>query len=106
KADAPAQLKRAAADFDKNIGNDDVLATYQGGELTVGEVVTAVNSAQGPAAAQQIAAAPDSVLREFVEEVTRRELLVREADRAGIDMPAEERARLITDWAELVTSTW
>jgi hypothetical protein len=106
KDDAPAQLKRAAGDFDEALDSDDVLATYQGGELTVGEVVNAVNAAQGPAAAQQIAAAPDSVLRQFVEEVTRRELLVREADRAGIDMPAEERTRLITDWGQLISSTW
>lgn len=106
KDDAAAQLKRAAADFDKHIGNDDVLASYQGGELTVGEVVSAVNAAQGPAAAQQIAAAPDSVLRGFVEEVTRRELLVREADRAGITMPAEEQARLLTDWSQLVSTMW
>ncbi|MBA3889626.1 MAG: peptidyl-prolyl cis-trans isomerase [Gemmatimonadaceae bacterium] len=106
KDDAPAQLKRAAADFDKSLGSDDVLATYQGGELTVGEVVSAVNAAQGPAAAQQIAAAPDSVLRQFVEEVTRRELLVREAERAGLGMPADERARLVSDWSQLVSSMW
>lgn len=106
KKDAPAQLKRAAAEFEKNADNDDALATYKGGELTVGEIIGAVNAAQGPAAAPQIIAAPDSILRGFVEEVTRRELLVREADKAGIDMPPAERARLITDWKQLVTSVW
>ena len=106
KDDAPAALKRAAADFDENLDSDDVLASYQGGELTVGEVVGAINTAQGPAAASQIISAPDSVLRGFVEEVTRRELLVREADKAGIDMPAQERARLVADWRQLVTSLW
>lgn len=106
KKDAPAKLKAAAADFDKNLDSDDVLSSYQGGELTVGEIVSSVNTAQGPGAAQQIAAAPDSILRGFVEEVTRRELLVREAERAGIDMPAAERARLLADWKQLVTSMW
>ena len=52
--------------------SDEVLSSYQGGELTVGEIVSSVNTAQGPGAAQQIAAAPDSILRGFVEEVTRR----------------------------------
>lgn len=106
KDDAPASLKQAAADFDDNLDSDDVLASYQGGELTVGEIIGAINAAQGPAAATQIISAPDSILRGFVEEVTRRELLVREAEKAGIDMPAEDRARLVTDWRQLVTSLW
>ena len=104
--DAPARLKAAAADFDKNTDSRKTLASYKGGELTVGEVVSAVNAAQGPAAGQQIIAAPDSVLRGFIEEVTRRELLVREADRAGITMPAAERDRLMADWRQLIGSLW
>jgi hypothetical protein len=104
--DAAAKVKEAAADFDANRDEDDAIATYEGGELTVGEMVQAVQGAQGPAAAQQIIAAPDSLVRDFVQELARRELLVREADRAKIDMPAEDRARLIGEWKQLVTSMW
>lgn len=104
--DAPAKVKEAAADFDANRDDDDALATYQGGKLTVGEMVQAVQAVQGPAAAPQIIAAPDSILRGFVEEIARRELLVREAERLGFDIPAEDRNRLITDWRQLVTSLW
>jgi hypothetical protein len=104
--DAAAKVKEAAADFDANRDEDDAIATYEGGELTVGEMVQAVQGAQGPAAAQQIIAAPDSLVRDFVQELARRELLVREADRAKIDMPAEDRTRLISEWKQLVTSMW
>lgn len=106
ESDAPKKVKEAAADFDASRDDDDALATYEGGELTVAEMVQAVQGAQGPAAAAQIIAAPDSLLRNFVQEMARRELLVREAERAKIDMPAEDRARLIAEWRQLVTSLW
>lgn len=104
--DAAAKVKAAAADLDAARDDDAALASYQGGKLTLGEMVQMIQGAQGPAAAQQILAAPDSLITDFVEEIARRELLVQEAERAGIDIPAEDRARIVTEWTGLVTQLW
>jgi hypothetical protein len=107
KSDAPATLKRAARDAGEHRKDGAKLATFQGGELSVGRMVQWVSSLPNPQRIlQQLEAAPDSAVRGFVRDVARQELLLREADRGKVSYTAEERAQLTRDWGQLVSMVW
>jgi hypothetical protein len=107
KGDAPATLKRAAREASEHRKDRATLATFQGGELTVGRMLQWVASLPNPQRIfQQLEAAPDSAVRGFVRDVARQELLLREADRGKVVFTAQERAQLARDWAQLVAMVW
>jgi PPIC-type PPIASE domain len=107
KGDAPATLKRAAREASEHLKDRATLATFQGGDLSVGRMVQWVSSLPNPQGIlQQLEAAPDSAVRGFVRDVARQELLLREADRGKIAFTAEERAQLTRDWGQLVGMVW
>jgi hypothetical protein len=107
KGDAPAALKRAAREASEHREDRATLATFQGGELTVGRMLQWVSSLPNPQRIlQQVEAAPDSAVRGFVRDVARQELLLREADRGKVAFTAEERAQLTRDWGQLVAMVW
>jgi hypothetical protein len=105
--DAPATLKRAVRDASEHRKDRATLATFQGGELTVGRMLQWVGSLPNPQRImQQLEAAPDSAVGGFIRDVARQELLLREADRGKIPFSAEERAQLTRDWGQLVGMVW
>ncbi|MDQ3950374.1 MAG: peptidyl-prolyl cis-trans isomerase [Gemmatimonadota bacterium] len=107
KGDAPATLKRAVREASEHRKDRGALATFQGGELTVGRMIQWVGSLPNPQRIlQQLEAAPDSAVRGFVRDVARQELLLREAERAKVPFTAEERAQLTRDWGQLVAMVW
>jgi hypothetical protein len=107
KGDAAAALKRAAREPAEHRKDRATLATFQGGELSVGRMLQWVSSLPNPQRIlQQLEAAPDSAVRGFVRDVARQELLLREADRGKLIYTADERAQLTRDWGQLVAMVW
>ena len=106
KSNAVTVAKNAARDLGANRRSDDVLATYKGGELTVGRFVTWVESFPQQRIAQQMQQAPDSIVREFVKSVARNEIMLRMADSAGITVDTAEQTRMHTDFRQLVQQLW
>jgi hypothetical protein len=107
KSDAPATLKRAAREPGEHRKDRATLATFQGGDLSVGRMLQWVSSLPNPQRIlQQLESAPDSAVRGFVRDVARQELLLREADRGKVPYAAQERAQLTRDWGQLVTMVW
>ena len=102
KSSAPAAAKNAARDLGANRKNSDVLATYKGGELTVGRFVTWVESFPQARLAQQMQQAPDSVVREFIKSVARNDVMLKMADSAGITVDTAEQSRVHSDFKQLV----
>ena len=107
RANAPALAKEAARDLSAHRKDDDVLATFRNGDLNVAEFVRWVE-AMPPQyrVAQQMAQAPDSLLRQFVKSIARNEVLLMKADSAGIKLSAEEQGQLRGEFASLVTGLW
>jgi hypothetical protein len=107
EGDAPATLKRTVRDPREHRKDRESLASFQGGELTVGRMLQWVGSLPNPQRIlQQLESAPDSAVRGFVRDVARQELLLREADRAKIAFTADEGAQLRRDWGQLVGMVW
>jgi len=107
KWNAPATAKAAARDLAAHRTDDDVMATYKGGELTVAKFVRWVESYPPQARiAQQMGQAPDTIVREFVKSVARNEVMLKKADSAGITISAEEKTRLYDEFRNLVLQMW
>jgi hypothetical protein len=107
KGDGPATLKRAARESGEHRKDRATLATFQGGDLSVGRMLQWVSSLPNPQRIlQQLESAPDSAVRGFIRDVARQELLLREADRGKVIYTPEERAQLTRDWGQLVAMVW
>ena len=106
KSNAATAAKNAARDLGANRRNDDVLATYKGGELTVGRLVTWIESIPQAQIARQMQQAPDSIVREFVKSIARQEVLLKMADSAGVTIDTVEQNRLHADFKQLVQQLW
>jgi hypothetical protein len=107
EGDAPATLKKAVREPKEHRKDREALASFEGGELTVGRMLQWIGSLPNPQRLmQQLETAPDSAVRGFVRDVARQELLLREADRAKINFTAEERTQLLRDWGQLVGMVW
>lgn len=107
RSNAPALAKSAARDVGAHRRSDDVMATFRGGSLNVGEFVRWVESMNPQMRIwQQIPEAPDSVLQQFVRSVARNEVLLMRADSAGIRLTDEERSQLRSDFRGLIASLW
>ncbi|HEY0995400.1 MAG TPA: peptidylprolyl isomerase [Gemmatimonadaceae bacterium] len=106
--DGAAKLVRDAAREPAAHQDDDApVAKFNGGELTVGRVLMWINSVpQAGQLTQQIVAAPDSDVVRFIQIVGSRELLLREAEQAKIDLAAEQKAQLATDWNAMLLQLW
>lgn len=107
RSNAPALAKTAAADLAAHRKDNDVMATFKGGELSVQEFVRWVE-AMPPQyrVAQQMAQAPDSIVRQFVKSIARNEVLLTKADSAGITLSAEEKGQLHGEFRSLIAGLW
>lgn len=107
KSNAAATAKAAARELSAHRSDNDEIATFKGGDLTVGRFVRWVESYPPQMRiAQQMSQAPDSLVRQFVKSVARNEVMLKKADSAGITMSNEEKQQLYSEFRQLVTSLW
>ena len=107
KSDAAATMKEVAKDPISNRSNKKVLATYNGGELTAGRIaLVLLASPQSGRLVQQIQGAPDSLVTQYVTNMTQREVLLQRADRAKVVVTPEELAGLHRDFLQAVVQSW
>ncbi|MEP6990281.1 MAG: peptidylprolyl isomerase [bacterium] len=105
--DAAATMKDVAKDPVSARQNKKVLATYKGGELTGGRIaLVLLASPQSGRLLQQIQGAPDSLVRQYITNMTQREVLLKRADSAKVDVTPEELAGLHRDFLQAVVQTW
>lgn len=100
-SNAAAAVREAMANRDKSAHSTTALATYTGGALTVGDFVRWVN-ALGPAMAADLARRPDSSVTRFVQLLAQNELLLKQADSAGIKPMPEEWKQMQAQYAAQV----
>jgi peptidyl-prolyl cis-trans isomerase D len=107
KPNAAATAKTASRELSAHRSDGDEIASYKGGNLTVGRFVRWVESYPPQMRlAQQMAQAPDSLVRQFVKSIARNEVMLKKADSAGITMTAEEKQQLYAEFKQLVGSLW
>jgi peptidyl-prolyl cis-trans isomerase D len=107
KSSATADAKSAASNFAGHRRDTDVLASFKGGSLTVGRFVKWVElMPPQQRIGQQLAQAPDSIVRQFIKSVARNEVLLKKADSAGIALTAEEQASLHAEFKSAIVALW
>ncbi|MEO6525319.1 MAG: peptidylprolyl isomerase [Gemmatimonadaceae bacterium] len=107
KSDAAAKMKALAKDPMDARNDKTVVATFSGGDLTVGRLALVLLSApQSGRIAQQIQSAPDSLVRQYVTNMAQREVLVKRADSAKMGPTPEEVTGLHRDFVQAVAMTW
>jgi len=107
RANAATTAKSAARDLSGYRGKTDVLASYKGGELTVGRFVGWVESYNPQMRLpQQIGSpqTPDSLVRQFVKSVARNEVMLLMADSAGVTIPADQMTEMRNEFKGIVAS--
>jgi parvulin-like peptidyl-prolyl isomerase len=95
RSNAPGLAKAAARDLAGHRDDDDVIATFKGGNLSVGRLAMWVESYPPQMRlAEQMGQAPDSLVQQFVKSVARNEVMLQKADSAGIKLTPEESTQL------------
>lgn len=107
KNDAGTKLKNALKDINAHRKDDDVLATFDGGNLTVGRMITWINGTNNaPQLVQQLQGVPDTAVNDIVKRVARNEVLLREADRMKIDIPAAQKDTIYQQFGQMMRVMW
>lgn len=107
KDNAPASAKAAAEDIGSHRHDKTVLATYKGGSMTVGDFTGWLEGFPPQARiTQQLAAAPDSSLKNFLRNMARNQILLDRAKAAGVRVTPEEQAGIYHDFQQLVGQLW
>jgi hypothetical protein len=107
KANAATLAKNAARELPAHRNDDDEMASFKGGDLTVGRFVRWVESYPPQMRlAQQLGQAPDSLVKQFVKSIARNEVMLKKADSAGITMTPEEKQQMYGEFKQIVTSLW
>jgi PPIC-type PPIASE domain len=107
KSDAAATMKAVSKDAMDHRNDKTVVATFSGGDLTAGRLATVLLAApQSGRIAQQISAAPDSLVRQYVTNMAQREVLLRRADSAKMGPSPEEITSLHRDFVQAVVMSW
>lgn len=91
QSDATKLMRGAVANRQEAIVSKKPLVKYDNGELTVSEFMRWV-SALGPQWGNDIATRPDSALVTFARLITQNQLLLEQADSAGVTVPPEQWA--------------
>ncbi len=92
-ADAPALMRAGLADKSGMRKSKKSIAKYKGGKLTVGEYLRWL-SALPPQFASQVKEASDEQLTQFAKALSTNQLLLAQADSAGITLPADQWAAM------------
>jgi hypothetical protein len=107
KDNAVALTKALAKDPIVHRNDKDVLATWSSGELTAGELANVLLADRRAAQlTQQIQSLPDSIVKQYVTQMTQRELLLKRADSAKTGPTPEEYTNLHRDFVQAVAMTW
>ncbi len=107
KGDAPLWTKSAASDVSSHLKDSKVIATSSAGDLTVGRVAQWMSALPtGPQLRQQIAQAPDSLIKLFVRQVARQEVLLKKADSAKITLDSNEVVNLRRAYIGAIGNIW
>jgi hypothetical protein len=107
KANAGALAKTAVADPVKHRKDDNVLATYKGGDLTTTEFLGWVETMPPQMqVARQLPQLPDSIVKRFVSSIAQREVMLQKADSAKVTLTPEEKSQLYAQFSQLVQGLW
>jgi hypothetical protein len=90
KSSAPGEVRKAMDDLDEAGRSDKTVATFEGGKLTMADLVRWVRGGVPPQYHAQLKAAPDSQLMQFTRAIAQSELLLRQADSAGVRLTPVE----------------
>jgi hypothetical protein len=91
---APASIRAALADRGPALHSQKPLATYDGGSLTVADFMRWV-SALGPSWGSDLLGRPDTALVQFTRLIAQNQLLLQQADSAGITLAPVEWAGML-----------
>jgi hypothetical protein len=100
---AVARMRKAVSERDKAIVSRERLATYDSGELTVSDFMRWV-SALGPDWAVKLTSQPDTMLISFVRLIGQNQLLLKQADSAGVRVTDAEWQEMSTAYGSQVDS--
>ena len=107
KPDAALWAKSIAADVDGHMKDDKVLATSSAGDLKASRVADWLASLpQSQQMRGQVQQAPDSIVKVFVKQLARNELLLKQADSAKIQLDTAEMNNLRRTFVGAVAQLW
>ncbi len=107
KGDAALWTKSVAQDVSGHLKDAKVVATSSAGDLTAGRLAQWMSALpSGPQLQSQIAQAPDSVVRLFVRQIARQEVLLKKADSAKITLDSAETNNLRRAYVGAITNIW
>ena len=107
KDNAPATMKQVAKEATKHRTDKTVLATFDGGELTVADFLGWVETAPPQQQIlQRIPQVPDSVLKPFAKQLAVQQVLLKRANEAKVDISPTERETMYGEIGQLVGNVW
>ena len=107
KDNAAATMKAVAKEANKHRTDKTTLATFNGGELTVADFLSWIETAPPQQQImQRIPQAPDSVLKPFVKQIAVQQVLLKRANDAKVDITPKERETMYAEIGQLVTNVW
>ncbi len=107
KDDAATVARAVVADPDGHRADKTVLATTKIGNFTAEKFVRWVRIFRNPQQVQQvISQSPDSIVRQFVKNMVRNELILHAADSAKVAMDPQQLAQLRGTFAQVVGRAW
>ena len=107
KPNAAKVMKEVAADLDAHKGDRTVIATYTGGNFTAGDVAKVISNMQRREEMRaQLQQFPDSVFPNVVKSLVLNELVVQQADSAGIKVDTLEVSNIRNAFKGVVRNVW
>ncbi len=107
KPNAAKEIRAAAADLDAHRTSSTVVASSRAGDLTVARLVKWIESYPARAnVSQQLASAPDSVMPVFLKNILQKELVMRQADSAKVQIDTADLNQLHRGFSSTVSSIW
>ncbi|HVE78675.1 MAG TPA: peptidylprolyl isomerase [Gemmatimonadaceae bacterium] len=108
KSGAGRTAKAVATDMEEHRTDRAVLASWKGGELTAGRLARWIEAFPPQAGVvQQLRSAPDSVIEsQFVRQIVRNELVLRQADSAKVQLDSGEVTQIRAGWRNMITMAY
>lgn len=107
KGDAPLWTKAIAQKAEDHYKDNKVLATSSAGDLTAARVARWISALPNNREVRaQIQQAPDSIVRLFVQQMARQELLLKQADSANVRLDTAELANMRRAFTGAVGNLW
>lgn len=107
KPNAPKVVKEVAADLDGHRRDRTSVASSTLGNFTAGDVARWINGwSQRDQLRGELQQAPDSLMPDFVKRLIVNELLLKQADSAGIELDTAEVSSVRQAFKGLVRNTW